>query len=196
MASSSGTQRSGVIDKQGRQLSKAGAPAGPALFAFSENGSPALAYFEHNASLQVWDGHRFHSAEFNAASLRANAVLSIAAPDSNRATFLIQRDDGLWEVGVRTATGAVVSQIALPDIEAPVLLLATGDLVYRDRHGVVVRRVDSSEKHIAARLPKNAAFSQMGDGWVQITDLATGHLSAVSVEPAHERYYLLPEARP
>jgi hypothetical protein len=31
---------------------------------------------------------------------------------------------------------------------------------------------------------------------VQITDLATGRLSALNVQPEHEAYYLLPEVRP
>lgn len=185
-----------VIDKQGHQILKVSAPTGAALFAFSENGSPALAYFEHDASLQVWDGHRFQRAELNAAALRAQPVLAIAAPDSKLATFIVQREDGLWELGIRLATGAVVSQTALSGVIAPMLPLATGDLVYRDAHGVVMRHRDGSEKHIAAHLPKNTAFSQMAEGWVQVTDLATGRLSAVNVEPGRERYYVLPEARP
>ncbi len=186
----------GVIDKQGRQIAKVSAPAGPALFAFSEDGSPVFAYLEHNASLQVWDGHRFQPAELNAAALRATSVVAVAAADSKLATFIVQREDGLWALSIRLATGAMVSQIALPGVAAPVLLLATGDMVYRDTHGVVVRHQDGSEKPIAVHLPKSVAFSQMGDNWVQITDLATGRLSAVSVQPGHERYYLLPEARP
>ena len=185
-----------VIDKQGHQILKVSAPTGPALFAFSENGSPALAYLEHGGSLRVWDGHRLQPVQLNAAALRAQPVVAIAAPDSKLAMFIVQREDGLWQLGIRLATGAVVSQMALPGVTAPVLPLATGDLVYRDGHGVVIRHQDGSEKRIAAHLPKNVAFSQMAEGWVQVTDLPTGRLSAVSVQPGLERYYLLPEARP
>ena len=96
---------------------------------------------------------------------------------------------------MRIASGRVVSQTDLPGVTAPVLMLASGELVYRDTHGVVLRRPDGSEKHIAALLPRNLTFSQMAEGWVQVTDLATGRLFALSTQSGHERYYILPEAR-
>jgi hypothetical protein len=76
------------------------------------------------------------------------------------------------------------------------LMLTGGAFVYRDSRGLVIRRADGSEKHIAAHLPANIAFGQMGGAWVQITDLATGRLSALNAQPGHEGYYLLPEVRP
>jgi len=45
-------------------------------------------------------------------------------------------------------------------------------------------------------LPDTLAFSQMGHGWIQVTDLETGRLSAVNILPGHEQSYLLPEVRP
>lgn len=185
-----------VIDKRGHAIAKGDAPPGPALFAFSENGEPALAYFEHTNALSVWDGHRFRPVELDAASLAAKAVLTIAAPNSKQAALIVERENGLWELRVQVASGAVMSQMALPGVSAPVLRLPGGDLVYRDTHGVVLRRQDGSEKHIAAHLPRSLAFSQMGEGWVQVTDLASGRLFAVSVHPGRERYYVLPEVRP
>lgn len=181
-----------VVDRQGRGVASVLAPNGPALFAFATDGSPALAYFEQSKTLLIWDGHTFQTSGPSGTP----APLAIATVTSKQAEFIVQRDTGLWQLGIEVATGATVSQTALPGITAPVLLPASGGVVYRDAQGLVVRKPDGSEKHIAAHLPESLAFSQMGNGWIQITDLATGRLSAVNVQPGHEQYYLLPEVRP
>jgi hypothetical protein len=181
-----------VVDRQGRGVASVAAPAGSALFAFSANGSPALAYFEQSKTLLVWDGHTFQPE-----GPQGNQVpLAISSLNSKRAAFIVQRDRGLWQLDVELATGAIVSQAALPGVTAPVLLPASGGLVFSDSKGVVVRHEDGSEKHIAAVLPANFVFSQMGNGWIQITDTATGRLLAVNIQPGHEQSYLLPEVRP
>jgi hypothetical protein len=179
-----------VTDRQGRTIAGAEAPPGPALFAFSADGSPAFAYLEQSKSLRVWDGRRFHPGPDI-----DQAVISIASRSSSVGALIVQREDGLWELGIELATGAIVSQTALPRITAPVLMLAGGGIVYRDAKGAVLRREDGSEKHIAAHLPKSFALGQMGDGWLQVTDLAGSRLFAVNVQPGHERLYLLPEVR-
>jgi hypothetical protein len=176
-----------VIDQQGRTITSVDAPVGPALFAFSIDGSTALAYFQQSKTLAVWDGHAFQAIALDI----DDTVLSI----SWSAALIVQRDTGLWELGVELATGAIVWQTALPGVTAPVLMLASGGLLYRDAKGVVVRSVDGTEKHIAAHLPARLAFGQMGDGWVQVTDLASGRMSALNIQPGHEAYYLLPEVR-
>jgi hypothetical protein len=176
-----------VVNQQGRIVARMAAPPGPALFAFSVNGSPAVAYFPQSKTLRVWDGREFQKGpDFD------QEVLAIGSLGQ----FVVQRDGELWELQVDLRSGAIVSQAALPGIAAPVLMLAGGDLVYRDSRGLVIRRTDGSEKHIAAHFEANIAFGQMGGAWVQITDLATGRLSALSSQPGHEAYYLLPEVRP
>jgi hypothetical protein len=181
-----------VVDQQGRGVASVVAPVGSALFAFAANGSPALAYLEQSKTLLVWDGHTFRAA----GPPGTEAPLAIATLSSQQAEFIVQRNTGLWQLGVELATGAIVSQTALPGVTAPVLMPALGRVVYRDAQGLVVRKPDGSEKHIAAHLPESLALSQMGKSWIQVTDLATGRLSAVNIQPGHEQYYLLPEVRP
>ncbi len=181
-----------VVDQHGHGVASVVAPDGPALFAFAADGSPALAYFEQSKTLLVWDGHTFRPE----GPQGIQAPLAIATLSSRQAEFIVQRDTGLWQLGVEIATGAIVSQTAIPGVTAPVLMPASGGVVYRDAQGVVVRRPDGSEKHIAAHLPESLTFSQMGTGWIQVTDLATGRLSAVNIQPGHEQFYLLPEVRP
>jgi hypothetical protein len=176
-----------VVNQRGRVVARMDAPPGPALFAFSANGSPAIAYFPQSKALLVWDGR-----EFRPGPEIDQDVLAIGSGGE----FLVQRNGELWELQVDLRSGAIVSQAALPGIAAPVLLVSDGALVYRDSNALVLRRADGSEKHIAAHLPANIAFGQMGDAWVQITDLATGRLSALGLQAGKEAYYLLPEVRP
>jgi hypothetical protein len=179
-----------VIDQQGRTLATVDAPSGPALLAFSPDESPALAYFQQSKALRVWGGRAFQPGP-NV----DQAALSIAPLSRTLGALVVQRGDDLWELSFELSTGAIVSQTALPGITSPMLLLAGGGFVYRDAQGVVVRHVDGSEKHIAAHLPASLAFGQMGNGWIQVTDLATSRLFAVNVQPGHEGYYILPEVR-
>ena len=184
-----------VTDSQGRAIAGVNAPEGPALFAFAPDGSPALAYFQSTHAFRVWDGHTFQSAGADPASLAVQTVLSIYSLNSALAEVLVQREDGLWELGVQLETGVVVSQMSLPGVSAPALLVAGGGLVYRDAQGFIVRREDGSEKLIPAHLTAKIAFGQMGDGWVEVTDSGAGRLFAVNVQPGSERCFLLPEVR-
>jgi hypothetical protein len=181
-----------VVDPKGRGVASVVAPAGPALFAFAADGSPALVYFEQSKTLLAWDGHTFQIS----GPTGTEVPLAIAALSPKQAALIVQRENVLWELGIDIASGAIQSQTALPGITAPVLMPAAGGVVYRDAQGLVVRKPDGSEKHVPAHLPGTLALSQMGNGWIQITDLATGRLFAVNIQPGHEQSYLLPEVRP
>lgn len=177
-----------VVDRQGRVIATQDAPAGPALFAFSRTGVPALVYLpEANALLQWTDG------AFQAVPLDPQTnVVSIAAVEAGQAAFILQRDDGLWDVRIRLFTGEVISQTALAGVTAPVIMMATGNLIYADANGIVVRKPDGSEKHIDAQLPPTFGFQQMGDGWIQLRDLATTQQYAVRLTDGKEQFYVLP----
>ncbi len=179
-----------VINQAGRIVARTDAPAGPALFAFSPDGSPAVVYFPQSKTLRIWDGREFRPGpEFGE---DVGAIRSLSA---TLAEFAVQREGELWMLQVDLRSGATVSQAALTGIAAPVLMLSDGTLVYSNVHGLVLRRTDGSEKQIAAHLPAKFALSQMGSEWVQVTDLGVGRLSTLNVEPGHEAYYLLPEVR-
>src|SRR5579872_4141937 len=70
-----------VTDGSGRVLGASEAPSGPALFAFSRSGKPALAYLPGSAALLRWDGATLSPLNVNWGAIAANDVLSIAAPD-------------------------------------------------------------------------------------------------------------------
>ena len=178
-----------VLDRQGQLVASVDAPPGPALFAFSRGGDPALVYVSDANVLLRWRDGTFEAIPF-----ASDPVVSIAALDSARARLIVQRDDGLWDVEVLVATGEILSQAAIPDVAPPVLLLATGDLVYGGASGIVIRKPGGAERHIDAPLPASFAFQQMGDGWVQFRDLSAGREFALRVAENREQFYQLPEA--
>ena len=121
-----------------------------------------------------------------------STVLSIASVDAEQAALIMQRDDGLWDVRIRLSTGELISQTAILGITAPVLMLATGELIYSDANGIVVRKPDGAEKHIDAQLPPTFAFQQIGEGWIQVRDLATQQQYALRLTEGKEQFYALP----
>ena len=181
-----------AIDRQGQVIASTGAPAGSALFAFSRSGAPAFVYLIDANAWMVWDGQQFQPAAFDLSAFDSLVVISIASPNDGEAQIVLQRDDGLWDIRLQLADGAVTSQSAITGVTAPMLALASGDLVYRDTDGVVVRKPDGSELHILAQLPPNIAFQQMGDGWIQIRDLDTSNQFAVRITAGREQFYQLP----
>jgi hypothetical protein len=184
-----------VIDRDGSIAAANDAPDGPALFAFTRTGEPSLAYLTTVNMLLAWNGESFEAVPFDPTTLAASAVLSIALPHSRCAAMIVQRDDGLWEVQIELGTGAIEAQTALTGVTAPVLILATGQLVYADDSGILIRNSDGSERHISAQLPPNFALQQMGDRWIQIRDLTGGQQFAIRITENREQYYQLPEAR-
>jgi hypothetical protein len=183
-----------VIDKTGSIVGSTAAPDGPALFAFARTGEPALTYLIATNTLLVWNVGAFNILPFDATALGANAVLSIAAPDSGHAAMIVQRDDGLWDVRVLLVTGEIDAQTALLGVAAPVLMLSTGEIVSSDSDGIVLRKTDGSERHISAVLPASFALQQMGEGWLQVQDLASGRQFAIRIAQNREQSYQLPEA--
>jgi hypothetical protein len=182
-----------VIDKAGAIVASTAATDGPALFAFTHSGEPALSYLTASNQLLTWKAGAFTAVPFDAAALAANTVLSIAAPDSDHAAVIVQRDDGLWDVRVQLATGEIDAQTALLGVAAPLLTFATGDLVYTDADGIVLRKPDGSERHISSRLPANFALQQMGEEWIQVQDTAGGREFAIRITKNREQSYELPE---
>jgi len=184
-----------VTDRVGSIVATNSQPDGPALFAFTRAGEPALIFVPAANLLLAWDGTTFNPVSFDPTTLSASAILSIAAPRPGQAAMIVQRDDGLCDLRVDLATGDIKAQTAIPGVTAPALMLANGDLVYADGHGIVLRKPDGPEQHIIAQLPVSFALQQMGEGWIQLRDLGSGRQFAIRVIQNREQYYQLPESR-
>jgi hypothetical protein len=168
----------------GQVLATMDAAAGPALFAFSPDGLTGLAYVPGSNKLVEWKAGQLVTMPFHS---ELGTVLAVALSNAFEPSLIVQRNDGIWEV-----TSA--SQKALVGATAPVLALASGDLVYSDATGIVVRKPDASEVHVAAQLPAKFSLQQMNSDWVQLSDLATARRFAIRVLAGREGFYQLPEA--
>ena len=151
-----------AVDSQGQVLASMDAPAGPAYFAFFSDGSPAFVYLPSANLLLQWYGTGFQMVPFDCQLFPASAVMAISAPDRGHVAFLIQRDHGLGEARALIESGGFDSQEALPGVHAPALRLASGELIYADANGIVIRKADATEIHLSSQLPASFAFAQMG----------------------------------
>jgi hypothetical protein len=173
-----------AFDGKGQVLATTDAAAGPALFAFSPDGLTGLAYVPSSNTLIEWSAGRFEAVPFRQ---EPDIVLAIALSNTLQASLIAQRDGAIWEL-------ASASQRALVGVTAPVLALASGELVFSDVHGIVLRKPDNSEVHIAAQLPAKFSLQQMDGEWVQLCDLATPRRFAIRILSGREGFYQLPEA--
>ena len=175
-----------VVDRQGQILASVDVPEGPALFAFSRTAAPALAYLLSMKTLSVWSEGTFRNVPLDD-SMIGGAVISIAAPDSEHVAMIVQRDDVLWELSIRLGTGELESQMALPGVTAPALLLANGDLIYGDANGIVIRQPNTTERQVSMQLPENFTLQQMAEDWIQLAQFA------IRITHDREQVYQLPE---
>ncbi len=182
-----------VMGRSGGIVSISDAPDGPAQFAFTRNGDPALTYLQKTSALLIWKAGAFEAATFDLAAWGAGAVLCIGMPDAEHAALLVQRDGDLWDVRISIATGEMDSQTALLGVVPPVQMLPTGDLVFANADGIVVRKADGSERSIEAPALSNFALEQMGDGWIQVHELVDGRQFALRLTETGAKIYQLPE---
>ncbi len=183
-----------AFDSQGKFLASVDVASGPALFAFSPAGTTALALIASTNELLEWRGSAFAPLEFHDPEVAASALLAIAFPTPFEASLIVQRKDIVWELNVPLGAVGIGSQKALIGVRAPVLALPSGELVYRDAGGIVVRSPDGSDVHIAASLPRSFSLQQMNQDWVQLTDLNSSAHFAIHTAAGREGFYQLPES--
>jgi hypothetical protein len=182
-----------AFDPQGKLLAAMDVAPGPALFAFSPGGTTALAYIASSNALIEWRGSAFAPVSLQYADATAEAVLALRFPTPFEASLIVQRKNTIWELKFPLGKVGAVSQNALIGIQAPLLVLPSGDVVYHDTGGVVIRRTDASEIHIAASLPTSFSLQQMNQDWVQLSDLNSSARFAIRATPGREGFYRLPE---
>lgn len=164
---------------------------GPALFAFSPDGTAALAYVASSDALYEWKGGAFSRSWVRPVDGR---VLAIAFPAAFEAALIVERSAGdIWEIREPLGGLGTLSEQALPGVHAPLLALSSGDLVYPGVGGIVVRHPTGAEVHIPATLPVSFSLQQMNRDWVELAGRATKAHFAIRTTPAREGIYQLPE---
>jgi hypothetical protein len=142
-----------------------------------------------------WRGGNFATLPL---AFESGVALALAFPTASQVSLVFQRDESIWQIDFPIDRAGAASQHALTGVHAPLLVLPSGDIVYRETipyrnaGGIVIRRTDASEVHIAGSLPKIFALQQMNPEWVQVTDTDTSARHAIRTTPGHEALYLLP----
>jgi hypothetical protein len=171
-----------VLERQGEVLFSVDVPDGPVLFAFSSRGGPALVFFQSTATLLRCTRSDLEPVMLDPVRI-AGTVLAIAAP----ATLAIQRDDGVWLLRPD-------SESPLPGVQAPLFLAPSGDIVFSEPGGIVIRRDGASDLHLATPIAPGA-FVQFADGWLQAIDAdpASTRMLAIRIAPGREQVFELPQ---
>ena len=172
-----------VLDSSNEVTARFDAPAGPALFAFDPQGSPALAYYA---------GSLFHLANGGLQVVNwTGDAISIAMVSADLAAILVRSERELWTVTVSLSDGSVINQARLNDASLPALLLAGGDVLFTWHGNLMVRNAQGVQREIAAPF-KPASFAPMGNGWVAVRELG-GRLFGLRILPDTLELYQLPE---
>jgi hypothetical protein len=183
-----------AFDAQGKLLGSIEVPSGDALFAFSAEGSAALAYLTSTKTLMEWCGGEFTPVPLDTAPM--GDVIGIAFPTAAEAVLIVERERGLWELHVPTNGAGVLARSALPGLHAPVLPLAAGGLLYTKEGAIVIRGADGAEMRLAASLPAEFSLEQMSRDWVELSDVNSAARFAIRTTPGREGFYRLPEQSP
>jgi hypothetical protein len=183
-----------AFNAQGKHLASMKVSVGPALFAFSPQGTTALVFVPSSDSWIEWRGSAFAPIALDPEQLGADEVRAIAFPSPFEATAIVRRNgDELWELHLPLGAAGTLSQNALHGVQAPLLAMPTGDLVYGDAQGIIIRKTDGSEVRITASLPADFTLQQMNSDWVELSDLHSHARFAVRATPGREGLYRLPE---
>jgi hypothetical protein len=178
-----------AFDSQGKPLASLNTAPGAALLAFSPSGAIGLAYIAASRTLVEWTGSAFVPVPVDI----ADTVIAIAFPTPLEASLMVQRRETVWQLNVPLSAVGAISQNALMGVHPPLLALPAGDLVYRDDSGIVIRRTDGAEVHVAASLPASFSMQQMNRDWVQLSDLISSARFAIRTTAGREGFYRLPE---
>lgn len=173
-----------VLDAAHNISARHEAPPGRALFAFDAAGAPALV--DYGGSLWRFDSGRLQRVPWH------GAAIAIALEDSESASILVRRGHGTWKVIISLVHGAVRSQALLPEVAAPVALLAGGSVLFGRRHELVVRDRNNVERYLAANFTI-ASFEPMAPGWVSIHEANGTRRFALHVTPDDLALYQIPE---
>jgi hypothetical protein len=162
-----------VLNALGHPVGRPFPAAGTVFFAFTPAGAPALAWLDAGFLLR-WNGIRFERTVVTAAGLDG-IVVSLAAPNSSTAAFIVQRDRDLWRVDISLMDGAVLFAAKLPGATAPALLFDDGTLLYTGKSALMLRAPQGEERAIVFS-GSPTQFAPMGRDWVLIeTGLPAAH---------------------
>jgi hypothetical protein len=155
-----------ILNALGHPVGRPFPASGTALFAFTTAGAPALVWMRESGRLLRWNGLAFEPAPIDATILNGS-VVSLAAPNSSTAAFVVERDQQLWRIDISLMDGGVLYSAMLPGASAPALLFDDGTLLHATPSALVLRSPQGTERVIEFT-GAAARFTPMGRDWVLI----------------------------
>lgn len=181
-----------LVDEESGLIRRWSAPGGPALFALSREGQPALVYFPQTSQwFRVADqGLRNVELEWPERNIE---VLAIAQPGRDRLAAVVRRESSLRLLKLSLESLRIEEESELAGATAPVLLGPDGALLLAADDGLAVRMPGGGDRWVA--LPGRAAgLAQIGEGWIEVR-LAEGKGRwGLRLLKDGEELYQLPEA--
>jgi len=205
-----------LLDEAGNLLYKHEASGSPAAFAFSADGTSAIAFVPETHELVAWaqaapqpetdeSDERRRPPRSIPRRLRvlaldplqlAGDVVAAGFAGADRIRLVTRRDRGVWSLDVSLFTGEVEDEAILDGVSTPLLILPDGRLLFAAGAELVIRDQNGEETRLTAGAPV-VVLELMAGQWIHVvlegTELASYALDVRTERPA---LYRLPEARP
>ena len=178
-----------LLDHQNQVVSRIESPGGEALFAFARDGAPAAAYFPQTSELYQLQEHSLVKMDCGFLGPE-EPVRALSMPSPGELSLAIARGDATWLVTVAPGECKTLSEVLLPGVSGPLVLLPDRAIVYIDGPEAVLRRSDISETRFTINSVP-AAVELAGPGWVHIR-AADGSSWGLHVETDTPEVFRLP----
>ncbi len=176
-----------VVNASAQIVNRFQAAAGPALFAFDQNGAPALAFFSNKL-------FQFAGSNLIPAGWTGDAI-SIASTGPQSATVIAHAGRELQSLQVSLPSGDINSQTPLSDIAPPVLLFSNGNLLFTRGGAIVVRDPTGVQRQVSTTI-RVASFESMAGEWVTVHEAFSSRVFALRIGPQNFDLYQMPEVTP
>lgn len=168
------------------------APSGPARFAFPRSGAAAFVYFEHTRELHYFDGRRT-LRRLRLPDALEGEVLALAVPDALHLTAVVRGASGAQLVRIQVFRALVEQVLPLEGIPDAVFIDRDGTLVYGEGNGLVIRRPNQAEQHLALPAPA-LRMAQTGDNFAGISFAGAAAPAVLDLREGREKVLRVPEA--
>lgn len=176
-----------LLDEHGAVRARWVAPRGPARFAFTGAGEPALAYFAETGEL----------CRVGPQALRVTATLdeeplAVAWRDPEHGLVIVRRPEGLWARTISLRTGQSLQESFLAESAEAALVASGGCLIHGRGSELCFRLPNAAPRCVDLPAPLEA-LAQIADQWVEVRLAGKAGRRLLRLDPETEVLYRLPE---
>lgn len=179
-----------LLSGDGVLLRRFPAPEGPALFAFTEAGDPALAYFPAAGVL-----HGFTAEALEPVAALDSAVLALAAEAPRRAVLIEHRESGLWRRTLNLETKQIEHEMFFVPARPDALAFGHDFLLAAQDDQLLLWNPDGILERMALPEPVRD-LRPLGRDWFELIGAQSARRFALRLPLSPANLFRLPEARP